>query len=197
MISRRDFLTATSAAAILAGHGAGRSGQALAQGKLTQADLLRFEPLGNVTLLHITDLHGQMMPLHFREPSINIGVGESKGQVPHITGEAFLARFKLPAKSAAAHALTFNDFTELARTHGRMGGLDRIATLVKAVRAERSGRTLLLDGGDTWTNSWTALQTQGQDMVDAMNLLEPDAMTGHWEFTLGEARSLSPSSRRT
>ncbi len=185
MISRRDFLTATSAAALL---GAGGIGRAAAQGKLTQSDLLQFDSVGTVTLLHITDLHGQLMPLHFREPSINIGVGENKGIVPHITGDAYIEKFKLKAGSAAAHALTYNDFSNLARAYGRMGGLDRIATVVKAVRAERDGKVLLLDGGDTWTNSWTSHKTLGQDMVDAMATLKPDAMTGHWEFTLGEAR---------
>ncbi len=185
MISRRDFLTATSAAALLSAGGIGR---AAAQGKLTQSDLLQFDSVGTVTLLHITDLHGQLMPLHFREPSINIGVGDNKGVVPHITGDAFIEKFKLEAGSAAAHALTYTDFANLARSYGRMGGLDRIATIVKAIRAERDGKVLLLDGGDTWTNSWTSHKTLGQDMVDAVAVLKPDAMTGHWEFTLGEAR---------
>ncbi len=97
-------------------------------------------------------------------------------------------KFGLAAQSAEAYALTDQDYVELAKRYGRMGGLDRIATVVKSIRAERPGRTLLLDGGDTWTNSWTALQTKGQDMVEAMGLLAPDAMTGHWEFTLGAAR---------
>ena len=188
MISRRDFLTAATAAAALVGSGSGQLGRAAAQAKLTQADLLRFEPIGNVTLIHLTDLHGQMMPLHFREPSINIGVGDNKGLVPHITGDAFLKAFKLEPKSALAHALTYDDFAGLARNYGRMGGLDRIATVIKSIRAERPDKCLLLDGGDTWTNSWTSYKTAGQDMVDAMAVLKPDAMTGHWEFTLGEAR---------
>jgi S-sulfosulfanyl-L-cysteine sulfohydrolase len=188
MISRRDFVTAASAAVLLAGSGWGEMRRALAQGKLTQADLLRFEPVGNVTLIHLTDLHAQLVPVHSREPSINIGAGAARGQAPHLTGQAFLRTFKLEAGSAAAHALTADDFAALARVYGRMGGLDRIATLVKAIRAEREGRTLLLDGGDTWTGSWTSLQTKGQDLVEAMALLQPDAMTGHWEFTLGEER---------
>jgi sulfur-oxidizing protein SoxB len=188
MISRRDFMTASSAAAVLAAGAGVPLRQLAAQGRLSQADLLRFEPVGNVTLVHLTDIHGQLMPLHFREPSINIGVGENKGIVPHITGEAFLKQFAIPAGSALAHAATFNDFAELARSYGRMGGLDRIATVIKSIRAERDDKVLLLDGGDTWTNSWTSLQTKGQDMVDVMALLKPDAMTGHWEFTLGEKR---------
>jgi sulfur-oxidizing protein SoxB len=188
MISRREFWQAALAASALVGGAPGQLGRAAAQGRLSQADLLRFEAVGNVTLVHVTDIHAQLVPLHFREPSLNIGVGEAKGAVPHLSGKAYLEKFGLPAKSPEAHALTDQDFVELARAYGRMGGLDRIATVVKAIRAERPGRTLLLDGGDTWTNSWTSLQTKGQDMVDAMNLLAPDAMTGHWEFTLGQAR---------
>ena len=190
MITRRDFITAASAAAALTVGGVGQLGHLAAQGKLTQDELLRFDATGNVTLLHLTDLHGQLMPLYFREPSINIGVGEAKGKVPHLTGAEARAAFKLAAKSPESHALTDSDFAELARNYGRMGGLDRIATLIKAVRAERGDKTLLLDGGDTWTNSWTSLQTKGQDMVDVVGLLKPDAMTAHWEFTLGEARVL-------
>jgi S-sulfosulfanyl-L-cysteine sulfohydrolase len=188
MISRRDFVTAASAAATLMTGGAMPLGRAAAQGKLTQADLLRFEPLGNVTLLHITDVHGQLMPIHYREPSINIGVGDAKGKVPHLTGADLRTAYKLPPKSAEAHALSHDDFSELARAYGRMGGLANIATLIKAIRSERGDKVLLLDGGDTWTNSWTSLLTNGQDMIEVMNLLKPDAMTGHWEFTLGERR---------
>ncbi len=187
MISRRDFLTAASSAAMLMG-GGGVLGRVAAQGRLSQDDLLRFDPLGNVTLVHMTDLHAQLVPIYFREPSINIGVGESKGQVPHLTGDDFLKAFSIKAGSAEAHALTFGDFAALAKNYGRMGGVDRIATIVKAIRAERPDKTLFLDGGDTWTNSWTSLKTNGQDMVDVMAMLKPDAMTGHWEFTLGDAR---------
>ncbi len=186
MISRRDFVTAASLAAVAtAGLPMAR---ASAQGKLTQSELLAFEPVGNVTLIHLTDIHGQLVPTYFREPSINIGVGDAKGVVPHIVGDEFLTAFGLKPGSADAYALTFKDFAGLAKTYGRMGGLDRIATIVKSIRSERNGKTLLLDGGDTWTNSWTSYQTKGQDMVDVMARLAPDAMTGHWEFTLGEAR---------
>jgi sulfur-oxidizing protein SoxB len=188
MLSRRDFLQTALAASALAGGSAGSLGRAIAQGRLTQERLLEFEALGNVTLMHVADIHAQLVPMYFREPSLNIGVGEAKGLVPHISGKAFLEKFGLSAGSAEAYALTDQDFVALARTYGRMGGLDRMATIVKAVRAERPGRTLLLDGGDSWTNSWTSLNTKAQDMVDAMSLLAPDAATGHWEFTLGEAR---------
>ncbi len=190
MVSRREFLQATAAAAALtAASGLGSLGRVAAQQKLSQADILRFEPLGTVTILHVTDIHAQLMPLHFREPSINLGAGESRGQPPHLSDKAFRAYFRLAAGSPEAFALTSDDFVALARNYGRMGGLDRIATLVKAVRAERGDdKVLLLDGGDTWQGSWSALQTRGQDMVDVMSALKTDAMASHWEFTLGAER---------
>jgi sulfur-oxidizing protein SoxB len=185
MISRREFLQVAAATAAITPAGWSRS---FAQQRLTQADLLRFEPVGNVTLVHLTDIHAQLMPVLFREPSTNIGVGEARGKVPHITGRAFLDLYKIPAGSASAYALTPEDFVTLAKSYGRLGGLDRIATVLKAIRAERSDRTVFLDGGDTWQNSFTSMQTKGQDMVDCMALLKPDAMVGHWEFTLGAER---------
>ena len=188
MITRREFGQAALAASAIVSSGLGGLGRAAAQGRLTQDELLKFDAVGDVTLVHITDIHGQLMPLHFREPSVNIGVGEAKGLVPHLTGDAFLKSFGIAPKSALAHAFTGQDFAELAKSYGRMGGLDRIATVVKSIRAARGDKVLMLDGGDTWTNSWSALQTQGQGMVDCMALLEPDAMTGHWEFTLGQKR---------
>ena len=185
MISRREFIQVAAATAALVPGGWSR---AFAQQRLTQNDLLKFEAIGNVTLVHLTDIHAQLMPVLFREPSINLGVGGARGQVPHITGRDFLDLYKIPAGSASAYALTSDDFTALARSYGSLGGLDRIATVLKAIRAERDGRTVFLDGGDTWQNSYTSLVTKGQDMVDCMALLKPDAMTGHWEFTLGTAR---------
>jgi sulfur-oxidizing protein SoxB len=128
------------------------------------------------------------MPVYFREPSINLGVGKVAGLPPHVTGADFLKLYNIEPGSPHAYALTYEDFAALARTYGRMGGLDRIATVVKRIRAERQDRMLFLDGGDTWQGSYTALKTKGQDMVDAMNLLKPDAMTGHWEFTYGTDR---------
>jgi sulfur-oxidizing protein SoxB len=190
MISRREVLQVGAAtAALAAANGLGPLGRAVARQRLSEAELLKFDALGNVTLLHIADLHGQLLPVYFREPSTNLGVGEAKGQPPHLTGTAFLKRFGIPAKSAAAYALSAQDFAALAKDYGRIGGLDRVATVVKAVRAERGvDRVLLLDGGDTWQGSLGANRTRGQDMVDCVKLLKPDAMTGHWEFTYGEAR---------
>ena len=183
MVSRRDFLQATAALSLVGGM---RSAHAQA---LRQSDLLAFQPLGQVTLLHLTDLHAQLMPVHFREPSVNIGIGEAKGRPPHLTEAAFRDAFAIAAGSPDAYALTSEDFVALARSYGRMGGLDRIATLVGAIRAERGAeRVLFLDGGDTWQGSWTSLQTRGADMVSCMALLKPDAMVGHFEFTFGPDR---------
>ncbi len=181
MISRRDFLQAGMAAAAIAGGGVGRL--ASAQG-LTEAGLVDMAPLGNVTLIHVTDIHAQLAPVWFREPSINLGVGNAAGKPPHITGAEFLKLYGIEPGSPRAYALAYPDFAALAQDYGKMGGLDRVATVIKRIRAEREG-AILLDGGDTWQGSLTALRTNGQDMVDAMNLLGPDAMTSHWEFTLG------------
>lgn len=190
MISRRDFLQATAAASALTiGGGLGPLGRVAAQQRLTQADILRFDPLGTVTILYVADTHAQLMPLHFREPSVNLGVGEAKGKPPHLTDAEFRKYFNITAGSADAFALTADDFTSLAKNYGRMGGMDRIATLIGAVRAERGDdKVLLLDGGDSWQGSWTSLQTKAQDMVDVMSALKLDAMVGHWEFTYGAER---------
>ncbi len=185
MTSRREFLQIAAALAAILPAGWTR---ALAQQRLRQADLLRFAPLGNVTLVHIADLHAQLMPVYVREPSVNLGVGAARGQVPHVTGAALLDLYGIRRGSPLAYALDAEDFAALARSYGRMGGLDRIATVIAAIRAERGNRVAFLDGGDTWQNSYTSLASQGQDMVDCMALLRPDAMVGHWEFTLGAAR---------
>ena len=186
MISRRELLQVGAAtAAVMAGLPPG----ALAQQRLTQDELLKFDAVGNVTLLHVADIHAQLLPVYFREPSVNLGVGEAKGVPPHVSGADFLKRFGIAERSAAAYALSSEDFEALARNYGRIGGLDRLATAVKAVRVARGAeRVLFLDGGDTWQGSLTSNRTRGQDMVDCMKLLRPDAMTGHWEFTYGEAR---------
>jgi sulfur-oxidizing protein SoxB len=190
MISKREFLHASLAAsAITLAGGLGPLGRVAAQQRLGETDILAFEPMGTLTILHVTDIHAQLVPLHFREPSINLGVGEDKGRPPHLTEAAFRAHFNIPAGSAEAHALTSEDFTALARNYGRMGGMDRIARLIGAVRASRGAdKVLLLDGGDTWQGSWSALQTKAADMVEIMEALKTDAMASHWEFTLGEAR---------
>ncbi|WP_417769843.1 thiosulfohydrolase SoxB [Stappia sp.] len=186
MISRREFLMAAVAAgAITSGSGFGQWARLAAQQALREDDILSFKPLGNVTLVHLTDIHAQLMPVYFREPSINLGVGGVKGLPPHVTGEDFLKLYNLTPGSPEAYALTSVDFDALSQAYGRMGGVDRIATVLKSIRAEREDNTLFLDGGDTWQGSYTPLKTGGGDMIEVMNALRPDAMTGHWEFTYG------------
>ncbi|TIP10420.1 thiosulfohydrolase SoxB [Mesorhizobium sp.] len=189
MLSRREFLMATAALSAIAGPGLiGKWSRAAAQQALSEDVLLEFEPFGNVTLVHITDVHAQLMPVYFREPSINLGAGAVAGMPPHVSGSDFLKLYKIEPGSPHAYALTSEDFGALAKTYGKMGGLDRIATIIKRIRSARGDNMLLLDGGDTWQGSYTSLQTKGQDMVDAFNALAPDAMTGHWEFTYGADR---------
>lgn len=188
MISRRDFLQSAMAATALYGASSyGNWARLAAQQSITQDDLLRFDTFGNVSLIHVTDIHAQLKPIYFREPSINLGVGDNRGALPHITGSDFRKAYGIADGSAAAYALTYDDFAALAASYGRVGGLDRVATVIDAIRAERPD-ALLLDGGDTWHGSYTCFHTQGQDMVNVMNALSPDAMTFHWEFTLGQDR---------
>jgi sulfur-oxidizing protein SoxB len=187
MFNRRDFIQVAAAAASLTGL-SGSLTRALAEGAITQDALLRFDPLGNVTLLHLTDIHGQLVPIYFREPSTNLGVGDAVGLPPHLTGQAFMARYGVPAGSAEAYALTSEGYADLAHQYGRVGGLDRIATLVKAIRAERPDKTLLLEGGDSLQGSYGALKTRGGDMAKALNALGLEGTTGHWEFTYGTDR---------
>ncbi len=188
MLSRRDFLQVGMAASALAGLPAcGQWARAAARQSLSQDQLLDFKTFGNLSLIHITDIHAQLKPLYFREPSVNIGVGDNRGATPHITGADFRRLYGIDDGSPTHYALSSGDFTALAQTYGRVGGLDRMATIIKAIRAERPD-ALLLDGGDTWHGSYTCHHTQGQDMVNVMNALRPDAMTFHWEFTLGAER---------
>ncbi len=183
-MNRREFLHLVAAAAAAGLPVDARS--ALAQGGDGAAfyDIPRF---GNVSLLHFTDCHAQLLPTYFREPNVNLGLGEARGHPPHLVGEALLAHFGIPAGTREAYAFTYLDFAAAARTFGVVGGFAHLATLVKRLKSSRPG-ALLLDGGDTWQGSATALWTRGQDMVDAGKLLGVDVMTGHWEFTLGAER---------
>ena len=188
MISRRHFVQAALATSALYGaSGFGNWARLAAQQTLSQDDLIGTGGPGNVTLIHITDMHAQTQPIFFREPEFNIGVGIHAGQPPHLVGDEFRARFGITQGSAMDYALTYTDFEAMARGYGRMGGLDRISTVVKAIRAQ-APHALLLDGGDTWQGSLPSLRTRGMDMVQLMNALGVEAMTSHWEFTLGSDR---------
>ena len=187
MKSRREFLQLATITAMLIG---GKSWSAVAaKQEISENDLLKFDSKGQITLLHITDIHGQLKPVFFRPPSENFGIGKYEGIPPHLVGKVFLDYFGIEPNTPLAYAHTMLDYVPLAREYGKLGGLDRTASLIKKIRAERGeDKVLLLDGGDTWQGSYTSLKTQGEDMLEAMNLLKPDAMVGHWEFTLGQER---------
>ncbi|CAO3426133.1 thiosulfohydrolase SoxB [Azospirillum endophyticum] len=183
-MNRREFLTilaAANAAGLLL------PGAGLARAEAVADAVYDAPAFGNVSLLHITDCHAQLKPIHFREPSVNLGIGGMAGRVPHLVGSRLLEHFNLAAGSREAYAFTCLDFENLAGLYGKVGGFAHLATLVKRVRANRPG-ALLLDGGDTWQGSGTALWTQGQDMVEAAKLLGVDIMTLHWECTYGQDR---------
>ncbi len=182
-MNRREFMQILAAAA--ASGFALNSRAALSAGNA--ANFYELPPFGNVSLLHITDCHAQLLPIYFREPNVNIGLGQSRNRPPHLVGEKLLKYYGIRPGSPEAYAFTYLDFDAAARTYGKVGGFAHLATLIKKIRASRPG-SLLLDGGDTWQGSATALWTKGQDMVDAGILLGVDVMTGHWEFTLGADR---------
>ena len=187
-LSKREFLQVLAAGSV-AGMGLGR--WADADAATAGEAMYNIKPLGtgpgHVSLLHMTDCHAQLLPIRFREPSVNLGIGSMKGQIPHLVGEHLLKLAKVPAGTPMAHAYTYLDFEAASRRFGKVGGFAHLATLVKRMKASRPG-ALLLDGGDTWQGSATALWTNGQDMVDACKALTVDVMTGHWEFTLGMDR---------
>ena len=183
-LSKRDFLQ-VMASASAAGMALAR--YADADAATAERGLYELPPFGNVSLLHMTDCHAQLRPSHFREPSVNLGIGNMRGQLPHLTGEHLLKAAGVRPGTALAHAFTCLDFERASRRYGKVGGFAHLATLVKMLKASRPG-ALLLDGGDTWQGSATSLWTGAQDMVDASMLLGVDVMTGHWEFTYGMER---------
>ncbi len=182
-MQRRDFLHLLALAAA-----AGLPLDARdARAQSADSDFYDLPPFGNVGLLHLTDCHAQLLPVYYREPDINLGAGIAAGKPPHLTGEALLREFNIPRGSAQAYAFTCLDFAHAAKLYGKVGGFAHLATLVKQLRAQRPG-ALLLDGGDTWQGSATALWTRGEDMVQAALALGVDVMTAHWEFTYGAQR---------
>ena len=176
-MDRREFiwlLGSASAAGMFSG----------CQRGVLRADPYEADAFGNARLLHFTDCHAQLTPIYFREPNVNIGVAGAFGRPPHLVGQKLLDNLAKEATPHEAHAFTYLDFTAAAEQFGKVGGFAHLKTLIDRQRAEvGDGNSILLDGGDTWQGSATALWTRGQDMVDACNLLGVDVMTGHWEFT--------------
>jgi S-sulfosulfanyl-L-cysteine sulfohydrolase len=179
-IRRRDLLKFASAAALSGG--LPRIGRAA-----DNTGVYDLEPFGNARILHMTDTHAQLLPVYFREPSVNLGIGAMQGRPPHLVGRAFLDRFAIKPDSANAYAFTCLDFEKSAARFGKLGGFAHLKTLIDRLRNDvGSGNAMLLDGGDLWQGSGLANTMQGADMVEAANLLGIEAMTGHWEFTYGE-----------
>ncbi|RTZ61708.1 MAG: thiosulfohydrolase SoxB [Gammaproteobacteria bacterium] len=189
-LDRRSFLRAIGAASA-AGLVGYKASDALALGQ--QENMYEVPKFGNARILHITDVHGQLLPVYFREPNVNLGVGEMYGRLPHKVGEAFLKEMGWKRGSREAYAYTYLDFEELAAKYGRMGGYAHIKTVLDGLRESAGGKqnTLTVDGGDLWQGSATALWTRGIDMVEASNILGLDVMVGHWEFTYKEAEVLN------
>jgi S-sulfosulfanyl-L-cysteine sulfohydrolase len=182
-MNRREFmqlLAIASAAGMVLKPG-------MAHAQSAAADFYELPKFGNVHFLHFTDCHAQLKPIYFREPNVNLGIGTMYGQPPHLVGEYLLKFYGIKPDTRDAHAFTYLDFASAAQNYGKVGGFAHLATLVKQIKASRPG-AVLLDGGDTWQGSGTALWTDGQDMVDACLALGVDIMTAHWEMTLGEAR---------
>lgn len=186
-LSRREFMQVLAAASAA---GFDLRSRGLMADTNAPSDPYEMAPFGNVTLMHFTDCHAQLLPIYFREPNYNIGIGDALGKSPHVVGENFLKYFDIQPGTLGAHAFTYLDFVEAARNYGKVGGFAHLKTLIDRLRDSRPNRTLLMDGGDTWQGSATSLWTQGQDMVDATKLLGVEIMTGHWEFTYGMDRVL-------
>lgn len=176
-MDRREFLRLLAIAGVA-------SGTAACAGRSARPDLYAAPVFGQARLIHLTDCHAQLLPVYYREPNVNLGVGDAQGRPPHLVGKALLDEAGVSPDSPFGHALSYLDFTDAARQYGKVGGFAHLKTLVDRLRDEAGdGNSLLLDGGDTWQGSGTAYWTRGQDMVGACNRLGVDVMTGHWEFT--------------
>ena len=185
-LTRREFLQMLAAASVAGFNLNTAWAEGKAEGNLS-ADPYDLAKFGNVSILHYTDCHAQLLPIYFREPSVNLGIGAMKGKPPHLVGEHFLKQYDIKPNTADAYAFTYLDFAEAAKKYGKVGGFAHLKTLVDKVKAQRPG-ALLLDGGDTWQGSWTSLKTNAQDMVDAQLALGVNVMTPHWEMTFGADR---------
>jgi sulfur-oxidizing protein SoxB len=148
---------------------------------------------GDARILHITDVHGQLNPVYFREPNVNLGVGDAYGRPPHVVGENFLKYMDIRPNTADSYAYTYLDFAKAAPKYGKTGGYAHIKTLLEKLRKQAGGKdkTITIDGGDLWQGSGTSLWTRGVDMVEASNIMGLDVMVGHWEFTYRENEVLS------
>ncbi len=193
-VSRRNFVkimgiagTATTVPALFPVSAMSQSSKA------SPNDFYSVPMKGNARILHITDVHGQLNPVYFREPNVNLGVGDAYGRPPHVVGKKLLKHMGLKQNSPEAYAYTYLNFENVAKIYGKTGGFAHIKTLLERLRKQAGGKqnTLTIDGGDLWQGSGTALWTRGVDMVEASNIMGLDVMVGHWEFTYKEEEVLS------
>jgi len=192
-IDRRDFLQIAASLGLLGVTGTTNifAGEAVKERikKLSFSDVVSFEPKGKATILHICDLHAHIKPLYWREPSTLISAKNLVGTPGFICGEAFQKHYNIKPGTLDAYFDTYNDFTQLAKKFGKMGGISHMKPIIDHVKKERGDKNvLLLDSGDTWQGTAVALKTKGEAIVDAQNYLGVDVMVGHWEFTYGKER---------
>ncbi|QBZ83588.1 Trifunctional nucleotide phosphoesterase protein YfkN [Hydrogenovibrio crunogenus] len=195
-LNRREFLHVMSmaaAAGMLPGTASAMSTSPDYKGAPASMDMYNLPMKGKVRLLHITDTHAQLKPIYFREPNVNLGTGPAFGKLPHVVGHKLLKELNIKENTPLAHAFTYLNFQDASEQYGKVGGFAHLKTLLDKLRESAGGRenTLLMDGGDLWHGSGTALWTRGADMVEASNLIGVDVMTGHWEFTYKENEVLT------
>ncbi|MFT7532296.1 MAG: sulfur-oxidizing protein SoxB, partial [Gammaproteobacteria bacterium] len=193
-LNRRDFIKIAGTGAVASGAmGLMSAVSGTASAGALPDSFLNIPMQGNVRILHITDVHGQLFPVYFREPNVNLGMGSARGRIPHLVGKNLLDYAGIEPGGAEAYAYSYLDFDQASEKYGRMGGFANIKTLLDRLRGQAGGRenTLTLDGGDLWQGSATSLWTRGVDMVEASNILGVDVMVGHWEFTYREEEVLS------
>ncbi|MCL5673475.1 MAG: thiosulfohydrolase SoxB [Deltaproteobacteria bacterium] len=176
-ITRRDFIKST---ALLAGYTA-----------INPVNLLKFKPIGNLTITWNSDSHAHLKPVLYREPSVNIGPHLMNGRPGHLVGDAFNLYYDINPDSAMGYFCSYVDFVKHEKQYGLMGGYAHMASVFNKIKAERYNKTIQLDTGDAWQGTGVALLTKGMAVVNTQNAMGYDAMTGHWEFTYGEKQLLS------
>jgi sulfur-oxidizing protein SoxB len=193
-INRRDFMQIAMALGLIGVTGGGTNLFAGEAGKekiksLTFSDVVEFEAKGKATILHICDLHAHIKPLYWREPSTLISAKNLVGTPGFICGDSFEKHYGIESGSLDQYFDTHNNFAELAKKFGKMGGISHMKPIIDHVKKERGKENvILLDSGDTWQGTAVALKTKGEAIVDAQNYLGVDVMVGHWEFTYGKER---------